>query len=77
MFHIAGSRVAYFTRYFIDDNRAFLECRSMFYLERYTVEPFSHCLFFSMNRLAQNLKKIIYHLKESEVTSKTFRISSE
>jgi hypothetical protein len=74
MFHDAGSRVAYFTRYFIDENRTLRECTSMFYLDRYTVEPFSHRLFFSMNYLAQNLKRRMHHLKESEVKSKTFRI---
>jgi hypothetical protein len=74
MFHVAGSRVAYFTRYFIDENRKVRDCTSMFYLEPYTVEPFTHRLFLSMNHLAHNLKRKMYHLKESDVTSKTFRI---
>jgi hypothetical protein len=74
MFHVAGSRVAYFTRYFIDENRKVRDCTSMFYLEPYTVGPFTHRLFLSMNHLAHNLKRKMYHLKESDVTSKTFRI---
>jgi hypothetical protein len=37
------------------------------------VEPFSHRIFLTFNHLAQNLKKKMYHLRESDTTTKSFR----
>jgi hypothetical protein len=73
LFHVAGSRMAYFTRYVIKDNGARSQCSLKFYYNRHTVEPFSHRLFLSFNHLAQNLKRGMYHLKESATTKKSFR----
>lgn len=74
MFHIAGSKVAYFMRYYMRADGKLIGCTSYVYLKRYMVEPFSHRIFSSINHLAHHLKKKMYHLKESETTSKSFRI---
>jgi hypothetical protein len=74
MFHIAGSRSAFFTRYYMDSDGTISKCNNVFYFERYFVEPFSHRIFSALNYLAQNLKRVMYHLKESDASSKSFRM---
>jgi len=73
MFHMAGSKVAYFIRYYLDADQRLHDYGARFYLDQYVVEPFSHRIFSSMNLLAQHLRKALHHLKETESCSKTFR----
>lgn len=74
VFHIAGSKVTYFSRYFIQADRKVKENKSKFYFDRYIVEPLTHRLFSSLNYLAHNLRRAMYHLRESDISSKSFRI---
>jgi len=73
-FHIAGSTSVYFIKYYIESNGCIKDCDSTFYFRPFTVEPFSHRIFSSFNVIAQNLRRSMHHLKQTDLGSKTFHI---
>jgi hypothetical protein len=75
LFHIAGSKNAYFIRYYIKADNGLCDYHARFYFNQYIVEPFSHRIFYSFNLIAHNLKRSMHHLKETDVSNKTFRVS--
>lgn len=70
-FHIVGSQAAYFTRYYVKSDGTLCNYSTAFYFKQFFVEPFSHCIFSSLNLLAQSLRWVMNHLKESNVCVKT------
>jgi PAS domain S-box-containing protein len=52
IFHIAGSKTTYFSRYYIDAKRKINVCRQVFYFYLHFVEPYSHRFFSSFTHLA-------------------------
>jgi hypothetical protein len=74
MFHIAGSQSVYFMRHLINNHGEVTNCNPVLYFSHCYFEPFSHRIFSSLNYIAQNLKRVMHHMKESDVAVKTFRI---
>jgi hypothetical protein len=74
LFHIAGLKVTYFSRYFIQADHKVKENKSKFYFDQYTVEPLTHCLFSSLSYFAHNLRRAMYYLRESDISPNFFQI---
>jgi hypothetical protein len=73
MFHLAGAANTFFIRFFLERGVMQPYNRSI-YFSRYLIEPLSIQLFMTLNTLSQHLRRSMYHLAESEVSSKSFRL---
>jgi hypothetical protein len=61
-------------RYYITDPGRITECNSAVYFKQFSIEPFSHRIFSSLNYIAHNLKRAMHHMKEADIAVKTFCI---
>jgi hypothetical protein len=73
MFHLAGASNTFFIRFFLDHGVMRPFQRSI-YFSRYFIEPLNIRLFTMLNTLSQHLRRSMYHLAESEVSNKSFRL---
>jgi hypothetical protein len=74
MVHLTGASNLYFVRFVLTDDNRLIPFPSSFYFSPYYIAPFSIRLFGSLNVLAQNLKKVLFHLPESQEPKKIFRL---
>jgi hypothetical protein len=73
MFHLAGAANTFFITFFLDRGVMQPFQRSIYFC-RYFKEPLNIRLFTMLNVLSQHLRRLMYHLGESEVSSKSFRL---
>ena len=71
MFHLAGAENTFFVRFMLVNN-TMKPCNRAVYFARYLIEPLGVRLFTAMNTLSQHLRRAMYHLAESEVSSRSF-----
>ena len=73
MFYISGAENTFFIRYIVDSNGV-TPFAPAFYFSRHFIEPLNIRLFIMSNSLSQNIRKVLYHLPESESTKKSFKL---
>ena len=73
MFYISGAENTFFIRYNVDSNGVTPFAPSFYFL-RHFVEPLNIRLFIMLNSFSQNIRKVLYHLPESESTKKSFKL---
>ena len=73
MFYISGAENTFFIRYIVDSNGV-TPFAPAFYFSRHFIEPLNIRLFIMLNSLSQNIRKVLYHLPESESTKKSFKL---
>jgi hypothetical protein len=72
--HITGACNLFFARYgFTEEDKLFRFPSSLYFSIQY-VYPFSFRIFSSLNMLALNLKKSLFHVPESQEPKKVFRV---
>lgn len=74
LFFMSGACNIFFQRYVIFDGTA-VPCNQEYYFCRRFIQPFSIRIFHSLNHLAQQEKKSMYHQSEAELSLRMFRTS--
>jgi hypothetical protein len=75
MVHITGASNLFFARYGFSEKDKLFQFPSSLYFAIQYIYPFSFRIFSSLNMLALNLKKSLFHTPESQEPKKVFRVS--
>jgi len=73
MFYLSGAESTFFIRYVLGKDTLIQYDRSL-YFRRYFIEPLNVRLFTTLNTLSQHLQRSMYHLAESAVPSRSFKL---
>jgi len=74
MVYLTGASNLFFVRFTLSEDDRLFPFPSSVYFNICYIAPFSIRLFGSLNMLSQNLKKILFHVPESQEPKKMFRI---
>lgn len=75
MVHMTGASNIYFVRYEIQENNKITNSPSAYYFfHPRLIRPFSVRLFLALNSLASNIKKMLFHIRVSTSTRRSFQM---